>query len=186
MTLPDGAAVPDGARPAPAGAVRVGVGYDSHRFSADGTPLVIAGVRMPGDARVDAHSDGDVAAHALTDAVLGAAGLGDIGELFPNTDAANAGRDSLEMLRLAADRVRAAGWRVANADVAVLAERHKVGPHRPAMRARLAAALGVSPDAVFVKGKTNEGLGAIGAGEGLAAYAVAALVRASAADAYDA
>jgi 2-C-methyl-D-erythritol 2,4-cyclodiphosphate synthase len=157
----------------------VGVGYDSHRFAPGGRPLVIAGVRMPGDARVDAHSDGDVAAHALTDAVLGAAGLGDIGELFPNTDAANAGRDSIEMLRLAAERVRAAGWQVANADVAVVAERHKVGPHRGAMRERLAGALGVAPEAVFVKGKTNEGLGAIGAGEGLAAHAVVALVPAS-------
>lgn len=157
--------------------VRVGVGYDSHRFAPGGRPLVIAGVRMPGDACVDAHSDGDVAAHALTDAVLGAAGLGDIGELFPNTDAANANRDSIEMLRLASSQVRAAGWRVANADVAVVAERHKVGPHRAAMRERLAGALGVAPDAVFVKGKTNEGLGAIGAGEGLAAHAVVALVR---------
>ncbi len=157
--------------------VRVGVGYDSHRFADHGRPLVIAGVRMPGDARVDAHSDGDVAAHALTDAVLGAAALGDIGELFPNTDAANAGRDSMEMLRLAVARVREAGWMVANADVAVVAERHKVGPHRPAMRARLAAALGVAVEAVFVKGKTNEGIGSIGRGEGLAAYAVASLVR---------
>jgi 2-C-methyl-D-erythritol 2,4-cyclodiphosphate synthase len=159
------------------GAIRVGVGYDSHRFAASGTPLVIAGVRMPGDARVVAHSDGDVAAHALTDAVLGAAALGDIGELFPNTDPANAGRDSLEMLRLAVARLREAGWAVANADVTVIAERHKVGPHRPAMRERLAQALGVAPGDVFVKGKTNEGLGSIGAGEGLAAYAVASLVR---------
>lgn len=159
---------------------RVGVGYDSHRFSPGGTPLVVGGVRMPGDARVDAHSDGDVAAHALTDALLGAAALGDIGELFPNTDTANAGRDSMEMLRLAAERVRAAGWAVVNADVAVVAERHTVGPHRAAMRARLAAALGVAPESVFVKGKTNEGLGWIGAGEGLAAHAVAAIARASA------
>jgi 2-C-methyl-D-erythritol 2,4-cyclodiphosphate synthase len=166
--------------PAPAfDGVRVGVGYDSHRFSQHGTPLVIAGVRMPGDARVDAHSDGDVAAHALTDAILGAAGIGDIGELFPNTDAANAGRDSLEMLALAAAGVREAGWTVVNADVAVVAERHKVGPHRAEMRDRLARALGVAPDAVFVKGKTNEGLGAIGAGEGLAAHAVAAIARAT-------
>lgn len=163
--------------PAPDAAVRVGVGYDSHRFAPSGTPLVVAGVRMPGGAYVVAHSDGDVAAHAVTDAVLGAAGLGDIGELFPNTDAANAGRDSMEMLRLAVERVRAAGWAVGNADVAVIAERHKVGPHRAAMRERLAAALGVPAGAVFVKGKTNEGLGAIGAGEGLAAHAVVTLVR---------
>ena len=159
------------------GETRVGIGYDSHRFGTDGHPLVIAGVRMPGDARVVAHSDGDVAAHAVTDAVLGAAGLGDIGELFPNTAAENAGRDSMEMLRLAVDRLRSSGWRVANVDVAVVAERHKVGPHRPAMRARLAEALGVAPEAVFVKGKTNEGLGWLGAGEGLAAHAVASLVR---------
>ena len=157
--------------------MRVGIGYDSHRFGATGRPLVIAGVAMPGDARVVAHSDGDVAAHALTDAVLGAAALGDIGELFPNTDAANAGRDSLEMLRLAVERVRGAGWAVVNADVTVVAERHRVGPHRPAMRARLAAALGIEADDVFVKGKTNEGLGSLGAGEGVAAYAVASLVR---------
>lgn len=177
---------------APAGGtpVRVGVGYDSHRFVPDGEPggkpLVVAGVRMPGEARVEAHSDGDVAAHALTDAVLGAAALGDIGELFPNTDAANAGRDSIEMLRLAVERARAAGWLVGNADVAVVAERHKVGPHRAAMRERLAGALAVSADAVFVKGKTNERLGALGAGDGLAAHAVVALVRAPARDAYDA
>jgi 2-C-methyl-D-erythritol 2,4-cyclodiphosphate synthase len=164
----------------------VGVGYDSHRFAPGGAatgatvgrPLVIAGVVMPGDTRVIAHSDGDVAAHAVTDAVLGAAGLGDIGELFPNSDAANAGRDSMEMLRLAVQRVRAAGWNVVNVDVAVIAERHRVGPHRAAMRQRLAGALQVPADAVFVKGKTNEGLGWIGQGEGLAAHAVASLVRA--------
>lgn len=163
---------------------RVGVGYDSHRFAAAdapdaGKPLVIAGVAMPGGLTVVAHSDGDVAAHAVTDAVLGAAGLGDIGEMFPPSDAANAGRDSIEMLRLAVARVRAGGWRVANADVAVVVERPKVGPHRAAMRARLAGALGVAPEAVSVKGKTNEGLGWIGAGEGLAAHAVATLVRAA-------
>ena len=162
--------------------LRVGVGYDSHRLASGdaGTPLVVAGVALPGGFRVVAHSDGDVAAHALTDAVLGAAGLGDIGELFPNTDAANAGRDSIEMLRLAVARLRDAGWRVVNADVAVVAERAKVGPHRAAMRERLADALGVAPEVVFVKGKTNEGLGWIGAGEGLAAHAVASIVRVAA------
>jgi 2-C-methyl-D-erythritol 2,4-cyclodiphosphate synthase len=159
---------------------RVGVGYDSHRFAPDGKPLVIAGVHVPGGPGVLAHSDGDVAAHAVTDAVLGAAGLGDIGEMFPPSDLANRDRDSIEMLRLAVERVRAAGWRVHNADVAVVTERPKVGPHRAAMRERLAGALGVRPDAVSVKGKTNEGLGWIGAGEGLAAHAVATLVRAAA------
>ena len=163
--------------------LRVGVGYDSHRFAPTGRPLVIAGVAMPGGAHVVAHSDGDVVAHAVTDAVLGAAALGDIGELFPNTDAANAARDSMEMLRLAVGRVREAGWRVQNVDVAVIAERHKVGPHRPAMRAKLAEALGVAPADVFVKGKTNEGLGWLGNDEGLAAHAVASLVRIGAGDA---
>ena len=166
MTGPAGAGGP---------AFRVGVGYDSHRFAADGRPLVIAGVRMPGDARVDAHSDGDVAAHAVTDAVLGAAALGDIGELFPNTDPANAGRDSIEMLRLAAARVREAGWRVANADVAVVAERHKVGPHRAAMQARVAEILGLSPTSVSIKATTTEKLGFTGRGEGIAAQAVATI-----------
>ena len=160
--------------------VRVGIGYDSHRFGITGHPLTVAGVRIPGGATVIAHSDGDVAAHAVTDAVLGAAGLGDIGELFPNTDAANAGRDSMEMLRLAVARVRAAGWRVGNVDVAVVCERHKVGPHRAAMRARLAEALGVAPEDVFVKGKTNEGLDDVGADLGIAAHAVASLVRVNA------
>jgi 2-C-methyl-D-erythritol 2,4-cyclodiphosphate synthase len=157
--------------------VRVGVGYDSHRFAPGGKPLVIAGVRVAADVGVDAHSDGDVACHAVTDAVLGAAGLGDIGELFPNTDPANRDRDSIEMLALAMRRVRAAGWRVENVDVTVVCERHKVGPHRAAMRERLGAALGVAPDAVFVKGKTNERLGWIGRDEGLACIAVASLVR---------
>jgi 2-C-methyl-D-erythritol 2,4-cyclodiphosphate synthase len=157
--------------------LRVGVGYDSHRFAPDGKPLIVGGVRIAQDVGVDAHSDGDVAAHAVTDAVLGAAGLGDIGELFPNTDPANRDRDSIEMLALAVGRVRAAGWAVANVDVTVVCERHKVGPHRAAMRERLAAALGVGPDAVFVKGKTNEGLGWIGRGEGLACIAVASLLR---------
>lgn len=161
---------------------RVGVGYDSHRFASmdnpmNSTPLVVAGVRLPGGARVVAHSDGDVVAHAITDAVLGASGLGDIGELFPNDDPANAGRDSMEMLRLAVERVLASGWRVVNVDVAVVCEHHKVGPHRTEMRERLAHALGLPPDAVFVKGKTNERMDAVGRGEGIAAHAVASLVR---------
>jgi 2-C-methyl-D-erythritol 2,4-cyclodiphosphate synthase len=162
---------------------RVGVGYDSHRFAAPpgGKPLVVGGVRLAQDVGVDAHSDGDVAAHAVTDAVLGAAGLGDIGELFPNTDPANRDRDSLEMLSLAVARVRAAGWSVTNVDVTVICERHKVGPHRAAIRERLGAALGIAPESVFVKGKTNEGLGWIGRGEGLACIAVASLVRSDAA-----
>ena len=160
--------------------VRVGVGYDSHRFAPGGKPLVVGGARIAADVGVDAHSDGDVACHAVTDAVLGAAGLGDIGELFPNTDPANRDRDSIEMLALAVERVRAAGWAVGNVDVTVVCERHKIGPHRAAIRERLGAALGVAPEAVFVKGKTNEGLGWIGRGEGLACIAVASLLRSDA------
>ena len=156
--------------------MRIGSGFDVHAFT-DGDHVMLGGVRIAHARGVDAHSDGDVAAHAVTDAVLGAAGLGDIGELFPNTDPANRDRDSIEMLALAVGRVRAAGWAVANVDVTVVCERHKVGPHRAAMRERLAAALGVAPDAVFVKGKTNEGLGWIGRGDGLACIAVASLVR---------
>ena len=154
--------------------VRVGVGYDSHRFGPGG-PMVLGGVRIPVDVRLLGHSDGDAVAHALTDAVLGAACAGDIGELFADTDPVNAGRDSVEMLRLAVARVRERGWRVCNADVTVVAESPKIAPYREAMRAAMAAALGVGPDAVCVKGKTNEGMGWVGRGEGLACIAVATI-----------
>jgi 2-C-methyl-D-erythritol 2,4-cyclodiphosphate synthase len=159
--------------------VRVGIGYDSHAFAAGGRPLVLGGVPVPAALGVVAHSDGDAVCHAVTDAVLGAAGLDDIGTLFPNTDPANDGRDSIEMLRLAVERVVAAGWRVGNVDVTVVLERPKVGPHRERIRERLAAALRVAPGAVGIKGKTNEGLGWIGRGEGIAVMAVALLERAS-------
>lgn len=159
--------------------VRVGVGYDSHRFGPGGKPLVVAGTVVSAERMVEAHSDGDVAAHAVTDAVLGAAAIGDIGALFPDTDPANRDRDSLEMLALAVGRVRAAGWEIANVDVTVVCERHRIAPHRDAMRARLGAALGVERDAVFVKGKTNEAMGWVGRGEGIACIAVASLARAA-------
>ena len=158
--------------------VRVGVGYDSHRFGPGG-PMVLGGVRLDVDYRLLGHSDGDAIAHALTDAVLGAASAGDIGEMFSDKDPANAGRDSVQMLRLAVARVRERGWRVENADVTVVAERPKIGPHRDAMRAAMAGALGVGVEDVSVKGKTNEGMGFIGRGEGLACVAVAALARAA-------
>lgn len=154
--------------------IRVGIGYDSHRFAAGG-PLVLGGLRIEADVHLDGHSDGDAVCHALTDAILGAAGLGDIGGLFPDTAAENAGRDSIEMLSLALERVAAAGWLVAQVDVAVIAEQVKVAPHREAMRSRLAAALGVDTRDVSVKGKTNEGMGWVGRGEGLAVIAVATL-----------
>ncbi|MGQ0539619.1 MAG: 2-C-methyl-D-erythritol 2,4-cyclodiphosphate synthase [Gemmatimonadaceae bacterium] len=160
---------------------RVGVGYDSHRF-ADGGPCTLGGIRIPGPRHLAGHSDGDAVAHAITDAVLGAAGLGDIGEMFPDSDRANRARDSIEMLHLAVRRVEADGWSVQHVDVAVIAEWPKVRPYRDAMRERLAGALGVPLRAVSVKGKTNERMGWIGREEGLACIAVASLVRRSGED----
>jgi 2-C-methyl-D-erythritol 2,4-cyclodiphosphate synthase len=156
--------------------IRVGIGYDSHRF-AEGHGVLLGGVLIPAAVRCVGHSDADAVCHALTDALLGGAGLGDIGEMFPDTNDENAGRDSIEMLRLAVERLRAAGWRAAQADITVVAETPKIGPHRTAMRDRLAATLGVDAADVMVKGKTNEGLGWIGRGEGLACIAVATLER---------
>ncbi|MBC7895392.1 MAG: 2-C-methyl-D-erythritol 2,4-cyclodiphosphate synthase [Cytophagaceae bacterium] len=152
--------------------VRTGIGYDSHRY-APGGPMRLGGVDIPGDLRLSGHSDADAICHAVTDALLGAASLGDIGSMFPDTDVANRGRDSIEMLGLALDRLRDRGFRVVHIDATVIAERPKIGPHRDAIRARLAAALGIAVDAVSVKGKTNEGMGWVGRGEGLACIAVA-------------
>ena len=154
---------------------RTGIGYDSHRF-AEGGPMILAGVRVPSDVKLVGHSDGDAIAHAVTDAVLGAAAQGDIGEMFSDRDEANRGRDSIEMLRAAVARVARAGWRVGNVDVTVIAERPRIGPHREMMRRSLAAALDCDVTAIAVKGKTNEGMGWIGRGEGLACIAVATLV----------
>jgi 2-C-methyl-D-erythritol 2,4-cyclodiphosphate synthase len=136
----------------------------------------LGGIDVPFDQHCAGHSDGDAICHAVTDAVLGAAALGDIGALFPDTDPANKGKDSIAMLATAVRAVQEAGWRVGNVDVTVIAERPKIGPHREAMRARLAETLGVSVADVFVKGKTNEKMGWIGHGEGLGVVAVATLV----------
>jgi 2-C-methyl-D-erythritol 2,4-cyclodiphosphate synthase len=155
---------------------RVGIGYDSHRF-ASGGPLRLGGVDIPGDVHLEGHSDGDAVAHAITDALLGAAGAGDIGELFSDRDPANRGRDSIEMLRAAVARVAALGWTISNADVSVVAERPRIAGHRDAMRAALAGALGVAASDVNVKGKTNEGMGWVGRAEGLACIAVVTLSR---------
>lgn len=155
---------------------RIGIGYDSHRF-APGGPILLGGVRIPSDVSLRGHSDADVVAHAVTDAVLGAAVAGDIGALFPDTDAANKGRDSIEMLRAAVQTVHALGHSVNNVDVTVVAELPRIAPHAAAMRARLADALGIAPESVSVKGKTNEGMGWIGRGEGVACIAVASLTR---------
>jgi 2-C-methyl-D-erythritol 2,4-cyclodiphosphate synthase len=164
--------------PVPSDSYRVGLGYDSHRF-VQGGPLRLGGIDVPYDRSLTGHSDGDAVAHAVTDAVLGAAGAGDIGSMFPDTDPANRGRNSLEMLRLAMDEVRSRGWRVANVDVTVVAEAPRIAPHRDAMRTALAAALHVDTAAISVKGKSNEGMGSTGSGEGLACLAVVMLARAA-------
>ena len=153
---------------------RVGLGYDSHRF-AEGGPLKLGGVEIPFDRHLVGHSDGDAIAHAVTDAVLGAAGAGDIGELFSDRDPANRGRDSLEMLATAVARVRGSGYCVSQVDVTVVAESPRIAPHRESMRTALARVLSVPPSAVSLKGKTNEGMGWIGRGEGIACMAVATL-----------
>jgi 2-C-methyl-D-erythritol 2,4-cyclodiphosphate synthase len=155
---------------------RIGIGYDSHRFAPPG-PLILGGVPIPSDVHLEGHSDGDAVSHAITDAILGAAALGDIGEMFSDRDPANKNKDSLEMLRAAVDRLRAAGWRVNNVDVTIIAEKPRVSSHREMMRMRLAPSLGIDTDAVSVKGKTNEGMGWIGRAEGIACIAVATIAR---------
>jgi 2-C-methyl-D-erythritol 2,4-cyclodiphosphate synthase len=155
--------------------MRVGIGYDSHRF-AQGGPIILGGVSIPAEVSLIGHSDADAIAHAVTDAVLGAAAAGDIGTLFPDTDAANANRDSMQMLRVAVASVRELGYSVSNVDVTVVAEIPRIGPHVSAIRERLADALGISSGDVGVKGKTNERMGWIGRAEGIACIAVATLV----------
>jgi 2-C-methyl-D-erythritol 2,4-cyclodiphosphate synthase len=169
---------PDGdvtTNPAQLKAARVGVGYDSHRF-APGIPLVLGGVTIDSDVGLSGHSDGDAIAHAVTDAILGAAAAGDIGEMFPDTETANRGRNSIEMLRLAVEAVARKGWVVSNVDVTVITEHPRIGPFRAAMRTALSEALGTSLDTVSIKGKSNEGMGWIGSREGLACIACATLV----------
>jgi 2-C-methyl-D-erythritol 2,4-cyclodiphosphate synthase len=155
---------------------RVGTGFDAHAL-ADGVPLTLGGVRIEHPRGLAGHSDGDVLAHALTDAVLGAAGLEDIGALFPSGDPALHGADSVELLRQAWARVQEDGWHLVNADVVLIGEEPRVAPHRSAMRARLADALGVEPERVAVRATTTDGLGFTGRKEGLAAQAVALLRR---------
>jgi 2-C-methyl-D-erythritol 2,4-cyclodiphosphate synthase len=160
-----------------AGHFRIGIGYDSHRFAPPG-PLVLGGVSIPFESHLEGHSDGDAIAHALTDAILGAANAGDIGEMFSNQDAANTGRNSIEMLKLAVSRIHGVGWRVKQVDIVVVTEKPKIGPQREKMQHVLAAALAVHPGDVSIKGKTNEGMGWIGNGEGLACIAVATIEQA--------
>lgn len=154
--------------------MRVGIGYDSHRF-ADGRRLILGGVEIPHPRGLAGYSDADAVAHALTDAVLGAAGLGDIGTLFPDTDPRWKHADSLELLKAAYARVVTAAHRFVQADITVIAEQPRIGPHVAAMREKLANALATAPSTISVKAKTNEGMGWIGKGEGVAVIAVAVL-----------
>ncbi len=156
---------------------RIGTGYDSHRFD-PAHRLVLGGVHFPGCPGLAGFSDGDAVAHAVIDALLGAAALGDVGSHFPPGDDRWRGADSMELLGLAAGVLREASWTVGNVDVTVVCERPKIGPRAAEMRAALAGRLGVSPGQVSVKGKTNEGMGWIGRGEGIGVQAVALVVPA--------
>ena len=155
--------------------LRVGMGLDAHAFS-DEAALVLGGVDFPGERGLAGHSDGDVVAHALIDAILGAAGLGDIGELFPSGDPQWLDASSIRLLQRAYEVVRGAGWELVNADCVLVGEEPHIAPVRDAMRARLAGAMGVDIDRVTVRATTTDELGFTGRGEGLAAQAVA-LVR---------
>jgi 2-C-methyl-D-erythritol 2,4-cyclodiphosphate synthase len=161
-------------RPARTG--RAGTGYDLHRLVA-GRPLMLGGVRIPSERGALGHSDADVVCHSVTDAILGAAGLGDIGRHFPDSDPRWKDADSIELLRRAAALVSAEGFVVGNVDVTVVLESPKIRDYVDAMRAALAAAIGIDPARVSVKGKTNEGVDAVGRGEAIAAHAIA-LIRA--------
>lgn len=156
--------------------IRVGLGFDVHRLKR-GKGVVLGGVRIACPYRIVAHSDGDVLIHALCDALLGAAGLGDIGRWFPDTDAKFRGADSRGLLREVVRQLRKARWRVVNADLTLIAQVPRVAPHVAAMRSRLAADLGVKPGAVNVKATTTEGLGFTGRRQGIAAQAVVLLRR---------
>lgn len=156
--------------------VRAGTGYDSHRFT-DARPLVLGGVTIPDAPGLAGHSDGDAVLHAVCDALLGAAALGNIGQSFPDDDPAFAGANSSYLLGRIVSQLADEGYRVINADVTVIAEQPRIQPHAEAMSRRIAALLDVPPSAVSVKGKTNEGMGWIGRGEGLAVQAIALIDR---------
>ena len=157
-------------------ALRIGLGEDTHRL-AEGGPLRLGGVNIPHDRHAVGHSDADVLLHAMTDALLGAAGLEDIGVLFPDSDPANRDRDSAEMLRLAADRVEQAGFQIVNLDCVVCAQQPKLAPHSQKIRERVAEILTLSPEQVNVKGKTGEGLGPVGEHQAIQARCVALLEK---------
>jgi 2-C-methyl-D-erythritol 2,4-cyclodiphosphate synthase len=154
--------------------ILTGIGFDSHRLLAD-RRLVIGGVEIPSERGLQGHSDADVLAHALIDALLGAAGLGDIGEHYPDTEERWRAADSIELLQAVVSKVLAEGLEIVNVDCTVLMEEPKLGPHRAAIRERLALALGLDSRRVSVKASTGEGMGFVGRGEGVAALAVASL-----------
>jgi 2-C-methyl-D-erythritol 2,4-cyclodiphosphate synthase len=158
--------------------MRIGIGHDTHRL-AEGRPLILGGVRVEHARGLAGHSDADVVLHAVTDALLGAAGLGDIGDAFPDTDPAYRDADSRLFLRDTLARLNRAGWRVVNVDVTVCAQQPKLGPVKGRIRANLAELLGLPPDAVNVKAKTGEGVGHIGRGEAIGCHAAALIERAS-------
>ncbi|MBW3597488.1 MAG: 2-C-methyl-D-erythritol 2,4-cyclodiphosphate synthase [Planctomycetes bacterium] len=155
---------------------RIGIGHDTHRLET-GHVLRLGGIGIPHDRRAVGHSDADVLLHAVTDALLGAAALGDIGELFPDDDPANRGRDSAEMLQLAYRRVQDAGYRLVNLDCIVFAQRPKLGAYKKGIQARLAEILETAPEAIGVKAKTGELVGPVGREEAIAAECVALLER---------
>ena len=154
--------------------VRTGLGIDTHAL-APGRPLILGGVTIPHDRGLDGHSDADVLAHAITDAILGAAAMGDIGQHFPDTDPEYKDADSIALLRAVVADLVARGHEIGNVDATVVLERPKLAPHRDAMRERLAAALGIGPERVNVKATTGERMGFVGRGEGAAAMAVATI-----------
>ena len=156
--------------------MRIGSGYDSHRFQ-EGRPLVLGGVHIPDHPGLAGHSDGDAVAHAIIDAILGAAGLGDVGRHFPPDQERWRGADSIDLLTRSAAVLREGGYRVVNVDTTVVCERPRVAPHARAMAERLSAAMDIDADRVSVKGKSNEGMGWIGRSEGLAVHAVALVER---------
>ena len=155
---------------------RVGEGWDTHALVA-GRPLVLGGVSIAHSHGLLGHSDADALLHAITDALLGAAGLGDIGQHFPDTDAALTGADSLRLLQIAAQRVREAGYTLVNIDSTIVAQAPKMAPHIPLMRENIARALGIEPDAINVKAKTAEQMGPVGEGRAIEARAVCLLCR---------
>ena len=157
-------------------AIRVGQGFDVHAL-VSGRPLILGGVIIPYTHGLQGHSDADALLHALTDALLGAAGLGDIGRHFPDTDEQYRGADSRVLLRIAYDRVKQAGWEVINIDATIHAQAPKIGPHAPAMVGNISLDLDLSPESINIKAKTNEGLGYLGRKEGIAANVVVLLGR---------